>query len=175
MLLIGRRRGGRRHFFVPAIKARGRGESVIDPDDFAPHLRGGLRALAADMAAHGIRRADPPREVMAMLGDRWSALILHVLAIGEWRHADLRRALSALSAEQAISQRVLTLKLRALERDGFVLRHATADVPPRVSYRLTPLGAELAQAGRRMIDWLNARRQTILAARDSFDRRRDEG
>lgn len=144
---------------------------MIDPSDFAEDLRAGLAALAADMAAHGTQRGDPAREVMAMLGDRWSALILQVLAIGEWRHADLKRALSALSAEQAISQRVLTLKLRALERDGFVLRRATHDVPPRVSYRLTPLGAELAHEGRRMIDWVNERSEAIIAARAGFDGR----
>jgi DNA-binding HxlR family transcriptional regulator len=146
---------------------------VIDPDDFPQDLRQGLAVLAADMATHGTRRIDPPREVMAMMGDRWTSLILQVLMIGTWRHADLKRALAALSEEQAISQRVLTLKLRALERDGFVARHATADVPPRVSYRLTPLGVELAQEGRRMIDWVNERSAAILQARATFDQRDD--
>jgi DNA-binding HxlR family transcriptional regulator len=140
----------------------------IDPQDFAPPLREGLAVLAADMAEHGTRRADPAREVMAMMGDRWTMLILQVLAIGTWRHADLRRALSRLSAEQAIAQKVLTMKLRALERDGFVTRHVTADIPPRVSYELTDMGRQLADEGRRMIDWVNARCETILAARASF-------
>jgi DNA-binding HxlR family transcriptional regulator len=151
--------------------ARMTGDAVIDPDDFPQHLRSGLAALAMDMAQHGTRRVDPPREVMAMLGDRWTSLILQVLVIGEWRHADLKRALSALSEEQAISQRVLTLKLRALERDGFVARHITTDVPPRVSYRLTALGLELAREGRQMIDWVNARSEAIITARASFDQR----
>lgn len=106
-----------------------------------------------------------------MMGDRWTMLILQVLMIGEWRHADLKRALSRISDEQAISQRVLTLKLRALERDGFVWRHTTADVPPRVSYGLTPAGQELAREGRRMIDWMNARTQAVLEARAAFDGR----
>lgn len=144
---------------------------MIDPGDFPEALRAGVLALAQDMAAHGTRRDDPARAVMAMLGDRWTALILQVLMIGEWRHADLKRALSRLSAEQAISQRVLTLKLRALERDGFVLRHATADVPPRVSYALSALGRELAGEGRRVIDWVNARSDAITAARMRFDAR----
>jgi DNA-binding HxlR family transcriptional regulator len=144
---------------------------VINPAGFPEALRSGLQALADDMAAHGTRRDDPAREVMAMLGDRWTSLILQVLMIGEWRHADLRRALCALSAEQAISQRVLTLKLRALERDGFVIRHVTADVPPRVSYALGPLGAELAREGRRLIDWVNGCSLAIHAAREDFDAR----
>lgn len=142
---------------------------MIDPDRFPLELRPGLQALAADMAAHGTRRDDPAREVMAMLGDRWTSLILQVLMIGEWRHADLKRALAQLSIEQAISQRVLTLKLRALERDGFVARHATGDVPPRVSYALTPLGIDLAHEGRRLIDWVNARSGAIHQARANFD------
>lgn len=106
---------------------------------------------------------------MGLLGDRWSTLILLVLATGEWRHAELRRVLAQLSAEQAISQRVLTLKLRALERDGFVARAVSADVPPRVSYRLTELGSALHGQARRMIDWVNSQGKAIAAARVQFD------
>jgi DNA-binding HxlR family transcriptional regulator len=142
---------------------------VLDLDKFPAALRAGLSVLAQDMAAHGTQRDDPAREVMAMLGDRWTSLILMVLAIGQWRHADLKRALARLSAEQAISQRVLTLKLRALERNGFVLRHVTGDVPPKVSYSLSPLGVELAGEGRRMVDWANAREGAIHNARKAFD------
>jgi DNA-binding HxlR family transcriptional regulator len=142
---------------------------MIDVADFPAPLRGGLAALADDMATHGTRRDDPTRAVMGLLGDRWTALILQVLAIGEWRHADLRRAASRLSAEQAISQRVLTMKLRTLEREGFVARKITADVPPHVSYRLTPLGEGLAGQARGLIDWVNQRSETIQAARAAFD------
>ena len=142
---------------------------MIDPAAFPANVRDGLADLARDMAAHGIRRDDPARSVMAMLGDRWTSLILQVLAIGQWRHADLKRALSALSSEQTISQRVLTLKLRALERDGFVDRLVSDDVPPHVSYRLTAAGAALASEGRRMIDWVNARADAIRQARAAAD------
>jgi DNA-binding HxlR family transcriptional regulator len=122
---------------------------VLDLDKFPAALRAGLSVLAQDMAAHGTQRDDPAREVMAMLGDRWTS--------------------ARLSAEQAISQRVLTLKLRALERNGFVLRHVTGDVPPKVSYSLSPLGVELAGEGRRMVDWANAREGAIHNARKAFD------
>lgn len=135
--------------------------------------RTAIAALAAEMAAHGHDRDDPAREVMGLLGDRWSTLILLVLATGEWRHAELRRTLAQLSAEQAISQRVLTLKLRTLERDGFVFRKISADVPPRVSYGLTPLGRDLHGEARRLIDWINARAPAIRAARASFDSAED--
>lgn len=129
-----------------------------------------IAALAREMAVHGKDREDPAREVMGLLGDRWSTLILLVLETGAWRHAELRRTLAQLSAEQAISQRVLTLKLRTLERDGFVHRTVSDDTPPKVTYTLTPLGLELQREARRLIDWINARTQAIHAARATFDR-----
>lgn len=121
------------------------------------------------MAVHGKDRDDPAREVMGLLGDRWSTLIVLVLGTGQWRHAELRRTLAQLSSEQAISQRVLTLKLRTLERDGFVLRTVTGDVPPKVSYCLTPLGQDLHGEARKLIDWINARSGMIRTARADFD------
>lgn len=132
-----------------------------------------IAVLADDMERHGKERDAPVREVMGLLGDRWSTLILLVLATGTWRHAELRRMLGQLSAEQAISQRVLTLKLRTLERDGFVARTASAEVPPKVSYELTPLGSELQGEARRLIDWINARASAIHHAREGFDRSED--
>lgn len=128
-----------------------------------------IAALAAEMATHGTAREAPVRAVMALLGDRWTTLILLVLASGEARHAELKRALAALSAEKAISQRVLTLKLRTLERDGFVARRVSDDVPPRVTYRLTPSGEELHAEARRVIGWVQANAARIEAAREAFD------
>ncbi|MCH7628190.1 MAG: helix-turn-helix transcriptional regulator [Proteobacteria bacterium] len=126
-------------------------------------------ALARQMAAHGTRREEPVRATFGLLGDRWSTLILLVLGMGTWRHAELRRVLSRLGAEEGISQRVLTLKLRALEREGFVARHVVESVPPKVSYALTPLGAQLKAQAERLIDWVNANRDVILDARARFD------
>jgi len=128
-----------------------------------------IAALAAQMALHGTARDAPVRAVMGLLGDRWTTLILLVLDTGPWRHAELRRVLARLSAEQSISQRVLTLKLRALERDGFVARAVSGDVPPRVSYRLTALGEGLAGEAQRTIGWIQARTEAIHAARAVFD------
>ncbi|WP_395392638.1 helix-turn-helix domain-containing protein [Novosphingobium sp. BL-8A] len=130
----------------------------------------GLRALGAEMARYGHEREAPARAVMGMLGDRWTTLILLVLGECELRHADLKRVIAQLSHEQAISQRVLTLKLRALERDGFVLRSVSADVPPKVAYRLSALGEDLFARARGMIDWINARSDAIHEARDRYDR-----
>lgn len=142
---------------------------MIEVDELDPQTRARLEQLAAEMGEGGVERDDPARSVMAMLGDRWSPLILLVLDTGEWRHADLRRVTAGLSSEQALSQRIMTLKLRALERDGFVLREATDDVPPKVTYSLTDMGRELVGELRRTIGWLNDRRAAVLAARARFD------
>jgi DNA-binding HxlR family transcriptional regulator len=132
-------------------------------------LEAGLAALQADMQANGHSRDDPIRTTSSLVGDRWSPLILMVLDMGEWRHADLRRALCRISYEGAISQRVLTLKLRALEREGFVSRHATADVPPRVSYRLTGMGEDLVREVRGLVQWAARHKDDIARARARFD------
>ena len=147
---------------------------MIDPDKVEVAARSGIVELAAEMALHGTARDAPVRAVMALLGDRWTTLILLVLETGEWRHAELRRMLARLSAEQAISQRVLTLKLRTLEREGFVVRATTTDTPPKVSYRLTPLGMDLVGEARRLIAWINGREVTILAARAAYDAAADD-
>lgn len=132
--------------------------------------RDGIAALAAQMAAHGTERDAPVRAVMGLLGDRWTTLILLVLGTGQWRHAELKRVLAQLSSEQAISQRVLTLKLRTLERDGFVTRSVTGDVPPRVSYALTALGQGLLAQAQGLIGWIQEQSGAIREARNRFDR-----
>jgi DNA-binding HxlR family transcriptional regulator len=149
---------------ICALRAVNRG--VVG--DAADHP--GLVALAHEMARFGFDREAPARAVMAMLGDRWTTLILLVLCHGEMRHADLKRTVARLSFEKAISQRVLTLKLRALERDGFVLRTVTADVPPRASYRLSPSGIALEEHARAMITWINGLSAEIRDARERYDR-----
>lgn len=142
---------------------------MIDLDDIDASLHAGLAALASDMRANGYQRSDPVREVFALLGDRWTMLILLALNIGTFRHAELLRAIARLSAEGKISQRVLTLKLRTLERNGLVARTVTADVPPKVSYGLTTLGQDLLGEARTMMNWVHQHRTQIDDARTAFD------
>ena len=123
------------------------------------------------MITHGVKRDEPVRMIFGLLGDRWSTLILLVLGMGTWRHAELRRVLGRLGAEEKISQRVLTLKLRALEREGLVSRLVVDSVPPRVSYALTATGRELRAEAERLIGWVNARAERFHAARAAFDGR----
>ena len=141
---------------------------MFDVSGLSPELQSGIAALATEMAADGYQRADPARESPAMLGDRWTCLILLVLDTGRWRHADLRRVLGRLAAEGEISQRVMTLKLRALERDGMVRRQASDEVPPKVSYELTALGSSLKDQARQLITWVRTHRAQIDAARHAY-------
>nr|MBA4768988.1 helix-turn-helix transcriptional regulator [Sphingobium sp.] len=145
----------------------------MDFDDFDEVAREGLTALAWEMAEHGAQRDAPIRTIFGLLGDRWSMLILLLLAIVPFRHAELRRLLDRLSAEGRISQRVLTLKLRLLERNGLVARSVSEDVPPKVGYALTPLGAELVEEARRLLGWVQASSVQINQARAAFDRMED--
>ena len=144
-----------------------------DFDDFDAGCRGGLSALADEMAQHGAQRDAPVRTVFGLLGDRWSMLILLLLHIAPFRHAELRRLLDRLSAEGAISQRVLTLKLRLLERNGLVARSVSGDVPPKVAYALTDLGGELVGEARGLLGWVQASGARIEAARAAFDAMED--
>lgn len=113
-------------------------------------------------------REAPVREVIARLGDNWSPLILKILSTGAYRHTTLKRVIGEVSAEAGISQRMLTLRLRALERDGFVAREFHDTVPPRVVYSLTPLGAGLADELDRLLGWVERNSREIERARLAF-------
>ncbi|WP_311267878.1 helix-turn-helix domain-containing protein [Sphingobium sp. WCS2017Hpa-17] len=142
---------------------------MSDFDDFDPACRSSLMALAQDMHQHGAEQDAPIRTIFGLLGDRWSMLILLLLDVGPFRHAELRRLLDRMSAEGGISQRVLTLKLRLLERNGLVSRSVSGDVPPRVGYALTILGQGLLAEAKRLLGWTQARREEIEEARRTFD------
>jgi DNA-binding HxlR family transcriptional regulator len=142
---------------------------MIDLEGIDTAHHGGVSALAKEMREHGHLPADPMREIFGFLGDRWTTLILLVLQMGTWRHAELKRAISRLGSEGKISQRVMTSKLRALERDGLVARETSAYIPPRVSYALTLSGASLVGEIDRLRTWVHASQSDIKAARKRFD------
>jgi DNA-binding HxlR family transcriptional regulator len=105
------------------------------------------------------------REVLDRVGDKWSLLLITVLADGTKRFSELK------SAIEGISQRMLTLTLRGLERDGLVKRTVYATVPPRVEYALTPLGRTLIESVTGLAIWAQRHRREIQRARDVFDER----
>src|ERR1700757_3970118 len=102
-------------------------------------------------------------DVLARVGDKWTVLVVTTLGDGPKRFNELRRALGS------ISQRMLTLTLRALERDGLVTRTVTASIPPRVDYELTQLGRSLLAPVQALGAWALSNRQFIEEARRRFD------
>jgi DNA-binding HxlR family transcriptional regulator len=110
-------------------------------------------------------RSCPAHVVIDHLADKWAVLIIGRLANGTLRFGELRRAVDG------ISQKMLTVTLRDLERDGLVSRKLYASVPPKVEYSLTPLGASLSDKAEDLCRWAEANMEQILRARDNFDKR----
>ncbi len=115
--------------------------------------------------------ADDPRvclmvsETLARIGDKWTVLVVELLCVerGPVRFNEMRRAI------EGISQRMLTLTLRGLERDGLVTRVVHPTVPPRVDYELTKLGRSLRVPLVAVAEWARGNRAAIVEARKVFD------
>lgn len=105
------------------------------------------------------------REVLNRVGDKWSILVVTLLNDGPRRFSDLRRAI------EGISQRMLTLTLKGLERDGLVTRTVFPTIPPRVDYALTRLGKTLLEPVTALAGWAEKNRFEIQEARDRFDKK----
>src|SRR6266508_4027746 len=122
-----------------------------------------------------MRAPDPPRglvspscrarEVLDRVGDKWSLYVIHLLGGGTRRFRDLRRIIDG------ISQRMLTVTLRGLERDGLITRTVHPTVPPRVDYALTPMGRTLLDTVRSLVEWADEHLPDIDAARAAYDHR----
>jgi DNA-binding HxlR family transcriptional regulator len=105
------------------------------------------------------------REVLSRVGDKWSVLIVSLLGGGRRRFSELRRAIDG------ISQRMLTLTLRGLERDGLVTRTVFPTIPPRVEYALTPLGVTLLGPIEALASWAAENKTAIHDAQRRFDQK----
>jgi DNA-binding HxlR family transcriptional regulator len=112
------------------------------------HLTGDCRAIS---------------EVLARVGDKWTVLVVNLMGSGPKRFSEIKREVGG------ISQRMLTLTLRALERDGLVTRTVTASIPPRVDYELTELGRSLLTPVQALGAWALSNRERIEDARRRFD------
>jgi len=102
-------------------------------------------------------------EILSRVGDKWSVQVVVQLGEGPRRFNELRRNVTG------ISQRMLTLTLRGLERDGLVTRTVYPTIPPRVDYQLTGLGCSLLKTVRGLGEWAIVNRDEILDARRRFD------
>lgn len=112
------------------------------------HLSGDCKAISA---------------VLARIGDKWTVLVVNFLGLGPRRFSEIRREVGG------ISQRMLTLTLRALERDGLVTRTVLPTNPPRVEYALTKLGFSLLQPVQALGTWAIDNQKTMEDARERFD------
>jgi DNA-binding HxlR family transcriptional regulator len=127
----------------------------------------GTSKIAAHMAVPDRIGAEQPlcelREVLDRVGDKWSVLLMAVLGGGPRRYSELRRSVDG------ISQRMLTLTLRSLERDGLVLRTVRPSTPPQVSYELTAVGETLSAEVTGLIRWAEQHREYIGSSRRVYD------
>jgi DNA-binding HxlR family transcriptional regulator len=108
------------------------------------------------------------REILTKIGDKWTIFIVLSLARffgGRARFSELERAIPG------ISQRMLTITLRNLERDGLVTREVFPEIPPRVEYRITKFGKSLLPPLQGLVDWVTANWDTVKKARNEFDAR----
>ena len=103
--------------------------------------------------------------VLARVGDKWSVLIIVMLGNGPKRFNEIKRMVGG------ISQRMLTLTLRGLERDGLVKRTQFPTIPPRVDYELTQLGRSLWDAVKPLGEWAQGHVKHIAKARAAFDKK----
>ncbi|MGA3310127.1 MAG: helix-turn-helix domain-containing protein [Xanthobacteraceae bacterium] len=102
-------------------------------------------------------------DVLARIGDKWSVLVVSRLGEGPLRFNELRRQIGG------ISQRMLTLTLRGLERDGLITRTVFPTDPPRVDYALTALGRDLLNPVSALGAWAIRNQPKIARARERFD------
>jgi DNA-binding HxlR family transcriptional regulator len=123
-----------------------------------------FRALAPDVYAANC----PTRQLLDRIADKWSVLILTTLGGSEMRFNGLKRRI------EGISQKMLSQTLRSLERDGLVSRRVVPTVPVSVTYAITPLGTELLDALRAMIDWAERRMVAVAQAQAAYDTRERE-
>jgi len=107
----------------------------------------------------------PSRQVLDLIADKWTAIVIYCLSKGTRRYSELQREIGG------ISQKMLTQTLRSLERDGIVNRMVYPVVPPMVEYSLTPLGETLTEPLCQLCKWAETHIPEVEAARDRYDRK----
>jgi DNA-binding HxlR family transcriptional regulator len=123
--------------------------------------------IAAD-TVHLPEHCEKVSQILSRIGDKWSVLVVMLLGDGPLRFNELKRKIGG------VSQRMLTLTLRGLERDGLVKRTMFVTIPPRVEYQLTDLGRSLREPVEKLGLWAFANSERIAQARTEFDRKRSE-
>jgi DNA-binding HxlR family transcriptional regulator len=107
-------------------------------------------------------------EILSRIGDKWTVLVVGALALGPKRYRQIFKLV------EGVSQRMLTLTLKSLERDGLVTRTVYPTNPPRVDYELTDRGKTLIVPLHLLWTWAQANRTAIESARRDFDQQRSK-
>lgn len=107
-------------------------------------------------------------DILGRVGDKWTVLVVGYLSDGPMRFSELKRGIGG------ISQKMLTITLRGLERDGFVTRTVFPSIPPRVDYELTDLGRELRVPVNALGEWARVNIARVKQARERFDNAQSE-
>jgi DNA-binding HxlR family transcriptional regulator len=126
-----------------------------------------LEHTKVTVAGHDIVGGDCRKvsQILSRVGDKWSVLVVMLLGDGPRRFNEIKHMIGG------ISQRMLTLTLKGLERDGMVTRTVYPTIPPRVDYELTALGHSLREPVFALGAWAQTHLPEIEAARSAFDRR----
>ena len=131
----------------------------------SPTHPGGTDCECSDPFQWDTREDCEVRQILDRIADKWSLLVIALLEHRRLRFTELRREIDG------VSQRMLTVTLRQLERDGLVHRTVHPVVPPRVEYELTPLGVSLHETVQALVTWTDAHQREIAAARTAYDAR----
>jgi DNA-binding HxlR family transcriptional regulator len=134
--------------------------------DNHPAATAALR-IVREMAVDGTDRSEPVRTVLIRVGDRWTPLLIQLLEPAPMRFSQLRKMVASILREE-ISKQILSGKLHALERDGFVHRVDLGGARPAVEYSLTPLGVEFCAHIKRLIAWARAIIPAMRSAREAY-------
>lgn len=119
--------------------------------------------MATNTRDHGSEDCRPISDILSRIGDKWTILVLRALGEQRLRFTEIHRKVGG------ISQRMLTVTLRGLERDGLVSRTVHATIPPKVEYEVTERGQSLQRPLCAVAEWATENREGIEASRRAFD------
>lgn len=128
-----------------------------------------LRRLSRLLGDYETVTDNPIVHVVDHVGNYWRSWILVILQTGTYRYTTIMKVLNAVDPSHPISQRMLTLGLRMLERDGLVERRDVEDVRRHVEYSLTPVGEELAERFMSLVEWIDSKAETFDNSRSTYD------
>jgi DNA-binding HxlR family transcriptional regulator len=128
-----------------------------------------LRRLSRLLAGYETVTDNPIVNVVDHVGNYWRSWILVILQTGTYRYTTIMKVLNAVDPSHPISQRMLTLGLRLLERDGLVERTDVEDVRRHVEYSLTPVGRDLSERFMSLVEWIDSQAETFEQSRSAYD------